>query len=425
MNILFLSVSDQQLHPMGKYVDLHRTYDFNNWIDGFSTLTHSFFSFDYYEYFVSNGPSATELKILRIIEEQVIQLLILPNIYYEIGVRFLDVLRGRGVKSVLVFFDDGSRFESTSRFYVGLCDFVITHESKHALKFYAPFHCHVNFFPCYPSVNHFNRLLANNSDTIPDLGDVTFVGANIADRSDFVSQLKKSGIALSVFGHGWPQGRITQQQMLQIFRDSKISLNFIKSGAASGGKQLKARSFEILLAGGFLLTEHDEELLDYFEIGKDIDTFSSVGECEEKIKYYLCNPEKRNAMQARALQKCRSVLNFEAAWCSYLNKIEYEKSTSSIHSSLDLPKSAIKTFINWNSQILVARLMIDRPDLALDQNKFCIRELNFLAKIYSNRVWFIFAQWLFLLPIHQGKSLLAKSALFMVFRKRLSVYFTK
>jgi hypothetical protein len=103
MNILFLSVTDQHNHSIGKYVDLHRTYDFNNWVDGFASLSHRFFIFDYYELFVKKGPTATEECIQTIVEHENVDLVILPNLYYEIGVRFLDILRRRGAKSVVVF----------------------------------------------------------------------------------------------------------------------------------------------------------------------------------------------------------------------------------------------------------------------------------------------------------------------------------
>jgi hypothetical protein len=289
---------------------------------------------------------------------------------------------------------------------------VVTHESKHALKLYEPYSCQVSFFPCYPSVTFYDKLLSQQSDPISDLGDVTFVGANISDRTEFVNKIRNAGISISVFGHGWSQGRISQQQMLQIFRDSKISLNFTKSGAINGRKQLKARSFEIVLTGGFLLTEHDEELLDYFEIGNEIDTFSSHEECIEKIHFYLNNPDVRQAMQERAVKKCRAVLNFESVWSEYLNMIEHDTSPQFTNAAVaDFPKAAIKAFVHWNYSFVLARLLTGQPSLAVDQASFCLRELNFLAQNKSRKVWLVLFFSLVSLPVHHVRSLLAKSSL--------------
>jgi spore maturation protein CgeB len=47
------------------------------------------------------------------------------------------------------------------------------------------------------------------------------------------------------------------------------------------------RIFEATKAGSMLLTEHCENLDEYFEIGVEIETYSSVDELREKCRYYL------------------------------------------------------------------------------------------------------------------------------------------
>lgn len=399
MNILFLSVTDQRNHPLAKYSDLHCTYDFNNWIDGFNSIGHNFLYYTFYENFVEGGVDLIENDIENIIQENNINLIIIPNMYYEIGVAFLKKLSFFGTKSVVVFFDDSSRFESTSRFYVGLCDYVVTHESKHALKLYEPYDCNVTFFPCFPSTNHYEKiLLLANKASHPMVG-VSFVGAKIADRADFISKLNLLNITVSVFGSGWPHGRISQDEMLKIFRDSKISLNFTKSGSAASNMQLKARAFEIILAGGFLLTEYDEELCQYFDVGTEIDVFTTAEDCAEKVGFYLGNPDVRLNMQRLASLKCKSSLNFECAWSIFFNNIDNGNWVGLTHKDTGgTPVAAIKGFLNWSIGIIKGRVLIGEFKFAFDQIIFSLRELKYLASVYGVKIYFMLSAFVIKLP---------------------------
>ena len=57
--------------------------------------------------------------------------------------------------------------------------------------------------------------------------------------------------------------------------------------------QIKARVFEVLRCGGFLLSEYTPDLDYYFKINKDLVTFSSKENLLEKIKFYLQNNDMR------------------------------------------------------------------------------------------------------------------------------------
>src|SRR6185437_13725845 len=55
---------------------------------------------------------------------------------------------------------------------------------------------------------------------------VSFIGASYGARASLVDKLKSVGIHVECFGHGWPNGSISTQQIPVIMRDSVISLNF-------------------------------------------------------------------------------------------------------------------------------------------------------------------------------------------------------
>jgi len=405
---------------MGRSVDLHRTYDFNNWVEGFSSIPHVFCSFDFYKSFIETGPLVTEERVLCLVRKHSVDLVIVPNIYYEVGISFFPTLRAAGARSLVVFFDDSGRFEDTNRYYLGHCDYIVTHESITALERYQPYGVSVDFFPCFPSVAFYDRLLAECATKIPDLGDVTFVGAKIADRATFLGALTSAGFPVSVYGSGWPNGRVSQSAMLQIFRESKISLNFTKSLAPDGGKQLKARAFEIVLAGGFLLTEYDAELVSYFEVGTEIDTFSNLDECVQKTRYYLENPLIREAMRQRGQEKCRGYFNFEAAWTQYLGSLDSRNTSNEIGPILgDCPTQAIRSFVQWNFSFLIGRFKTSQPKLAMDQFCWCLREGRFLSGIYSRMVWIVFLSETALFFLHSFKRRLVKIRLLQRIKREL------
>ena len=79
-------------------------------------------------------------------------------------------------------------------------------------------------------------------------------------------------------------------EMPKVFRYSKINLNFTIPNIKSG---LPLRIFDVLGAGGFLLTNYQAELPDHFEIGKDLACFESEAELVEKCSYYLAHEEER------------------------------------------------------------------------------------------------------------------------------------
>jgi spore maturation protein CgeB len=122
---------------------------------------------------------------------------------------------------------------------------------------------------------------------------VTFIGTAHGDRMKRIEYLSSKGIEVTCFGHGWQNGVVSSSKMLEIFQKSIISLNFSNS---YGRNQIKARTFEISGAGGFLLTENAPYLNHYFVPGREIDVFEDMDEACVKIDYYLSHPDERNAV---------------------------------------------------------------------------------------------------------------------------------
>ena len=95
-----------------------------------------------------------------------------------------------------------------------------------------------------------------------------------------------------------------------MFSQSHISLGFATAGDTHTTKHrlthLRLREFEAPMSGAVYLTEHQEELSEYFAIGTEILTYIDRQDLLEKVRHYLAHPERaeriRRAGHARALR---------------------------------------------------------------------------------------------------------------------------
>ena len=94
-------------------------------------------------------------------------------------------------------------------------------------------------------------------------------------------------------------GVSTMTEMPKVFQASKINLNMTMRPIETG---LSLRVWDILGCGGFLLTNYQAEIPDFFEIGKELETYESMAELEEKVQYYLTHEEERVEIAIRGYE---------------------------------------------------------------------------------------------------------------------------
>lgn len=145
--------------------------------------------------------------------------------------------------------------------------------------------------------------------------DVSFVGQCYGNRPEVISRLRNAGIQVEVFGPGWPNGSLSIEEMVRTWSRSRINLGF---GGVLGHKEtycLKGRDFEVPMSGGLYLTEHHDELVPFYEIGREIVTYTSFDDLLEKIRWLLLNPDQseaiRRAGRERALREHTWEMRFE------------------------------------------------------------------------------------------------------------------
>ena len=101
----------------------------------------------------------------------------------------------------------------------------------------------------------------------------------------------------------------TTRDMPKIFHLSKINLNFTSKPIRTG---LPLRLWDILGAGGFVLTNYQSEIPEYFEVGKDLEVYTSEEDLIEKIRYYLEHEEERKEIAQNGYKKAKEQHSLEA-----------------------------------------------------------------------------------------------------------------
>lgn len=88
----------------------------------------------------------------------------------------------------------------------------------------------------------------------------------------------------------------THTEMPLIFNRTGINLNITSKPIRSG---IPLRVFDILGCGGFLITNYQTELPEFFSIGEHLEAYDSFEDLDYKINFYLEHPELRKEI-ARA-----------------------------------------------------------------------------------------------------------------------------
>lgn len=158
---------------------------------------------------------------------------------------------------------------------------------------------------------------------------VSFVGGWTKPRARIIAWLAQAGIPVATYGGGWLGGRVSDQEMIRLFGESRINLGLNPApgfwNANSLGRiffrrsrerivpdmhflrnfrvlmrrnipQIKARHFEIPACGGFILTAMADDLGTFYEIGKEMVVYKDMDDCAKKIRYYLAHSEAREAI---------------------------------------------------------------------------------------------------------------------------------
>lgn len=97
-------------------------------------------------------------------------------------------------------------------------------------------------------------------------------------------------------------------EMPKVFRFSKINLNVTLKCIQSG---IPLRALDILGCGGFLLTNYQPEIAEYFVDGEEVVMYTSLQDAVEKCAYYLEHDEERRRIAENGHRKVRELFRYE------------------------------------------------------------------------------------------------------------------
>lgn len=103
------------------------------------------------------------------------------------------------------------------------------------------------------------------------------------------------------------QGVDYNTDMSKIFFLSKINLNITLPSIETG---LPQRILDIMGAGGFVLTNYQQEIDELFTVGKDIEVFHNLDELMEKTAYYLSHEQERLQIAMNGYLKVREHFSY-------------------------------------------------------------------------------------------------------------------
>ena len=149
---------------------------------------------------------------------------------------------------------------------------------------------------------------------VPYEYDVSFVGGNYGKRGILIRKLAELGIKVECFGDGWPNGTVSDEEMVKIYSRSRINLGFAGIGYSNRLMCLKGRDFEVPMSGGLYLTQHNPELELVYEIGKEIVTYQDVEDCARQIRSLLADEIRAAAIRRAGRERALRDHTYEARW---------------------------------------------------------------------------------------------------------------
>lgn len=99
-----------------------------------------------------------------------------------------------------------------------------------------------------------------------------------------------------------------EKEMPEVFLTSKINLNITLRSIASG---IPLRALDVMGAGGFLVSNYQPELAEYFVAGEELVMYSSKEELMELVAYYLEHDKERKAIAHCGWEKIQKNFSYE------------------------------------------------------------------------------------------------------------------
>lgn len=271
---------------------------------------------DYFNLYFEKGHEGFEQTILEQIALHSIDTIFINFVSGDLtfDLYFLEKL-SKECFLLMNFYDTELFFEPIDRYYAQCADLVLLPTASHFTYSYS-----LLGIPAISTLSLFDSTLYQKQ-TIPKDIDISFVGdVSKKSRRDFIEYLRFKGYHVETFGYGSSNGTVSFEQMIEIFNRSKINLNFsdtvdertfnthsntnyaLVPNIMRYMTQIKGRSIEVALCGGFVLSQYATGIEELFE-ENEMAVFTTKEELLEKVKFYLSVSEEREKMAKKAHAK--------------------------------------------------------------------------------------------------------------------------
>ena len=119
----------------------------------------------------------------------------------------------------------------------------------------------------------------------------------------------------------------TLTMLPKIYHCSKINLEITSKTFKSGMTQ---RLFDIMASGGFVISNFQAEIPDFFIPGKDLVLYESIPDLLEKIYYYLSHEDERLQIAENGMKKATKYHNYNVRINQMLKAVNDEISNEFI-----------------------------------------------------------------------------------------------
>ena len=96
--------------------------------------------------------------------------------------------------------------------------------------------------------------------------------------------------------------------MPQAFAKTKVNLNISLKTIRTG---IPLRVLDIMGCGGFVISNYQEEIAEYFQIGQECEVYENLEDLVVKTEFYLHNEEIRNRIAMAGCEKVKRDFSFE------------------------------------------------------------------------------------------------------------------
>ncbi len=158
-------------------------------------------------------------------------------------------------------------------------------------------------------------ILHPHQPEVSPLHEVVFIGNWDRDRAVFLEKIA-AVFPLKIWGDArwqrrtrpgsalrncWQGGPLTGEAMTQVMSQSAVVLNLFRRQHRAGG--IVMRTFEVPGAGGFLLSESNDDVQRLFPENETGAYFRDADECLLQLRHWLDHPAERRALARRAQQR--------------------------------------------------------------------------------------------------------------------------